>query len=211
DQNVPEVNLRPLGLPADLAFLQLAFARGDLRAVDFARDFAILADNLGRVPLTDRLASFLQGFAIERVFALGAADGEDHAVVAVHALHLDAFRPDLVLALDVHQAAAVAQKLLLIFQAVGPGVFPVIAEIVVFVALFRVEIAVRLAGAKDNALLDGKSLFRIGVALEDDLKAGEILAVEEPGKAFLVLFFFAPGRDKDKDAEGQHGQRQPSS
>src|SRR5262249_21269414 len=94
DHDPAEVDRRAFGLPADAAFLQLTLALGDLGPVDEAGQLAVLADDLDRVPLADRLARLHAGRRVVGELALGAADGEDLGHVEVHALDLDALRPD---------------------------------------------------------------------------------------------------------------------
>src|SRR5262249_11897156 len=210
DLDVAEVNLRAFGLQPDWAFSQLTLAGGDLGAVDLAGNHAILARDLGRVPLADGVARLLEGLGVELVAALGAHDGEDLAVLAVHALDLHALGPDLVLAPDVNEQAAVAGKLLLVFEIGGPLVPPVVADDVVLVTLVGVEVAVGVAGDDDDPLLDRESLGRVGVLLgQHELPAGEVGAVEQRLEAFVL----APGRDWAEPNQGddQGGQRQPGT
>src|SRR5262249_41652933 len=102
---------------------------------------------------------------------------EDVAVIALQTLHLDALGPDLVLALDVHQAAAVAVL----------DELPVELEDVVLVALLGVEVAVGLAGDDDDAALDAEDLAVVFLAvLQDGLEAGQVLAIEEIDEALVV-------------------------
>src|SRR5262249_35221075 len=115
DLDVTEVNLRAFGLQPNRPLGQFTRAGGDLSAVDLAGNHAVLARDLGRVPLADGMARLLESIRVELVAALGAHDGEDLAVLAVHALNLHALGPDFVLAHDVNEQAAVAGKLLVVF------------------------------------------------------------------------------------------------
>src|SRR5262249_19800546 len=159
DLDVAEVDLGPLGLEADRPFGQVALARIDLAAVDLGDDVAVLEGGFGGVPFTDGLPGLLERLAIKLARGLGAADRDDLAVVAVHALHLDALGPDLRLALDVNEQAAVAEELLLVLHLVRPLVAPVVADDVVLEALLRVKIAVRFTRADKHAVLDGPDVL----------------------------------------------------
>src|SRR5262245_9703305 len=95
DLDVAEVDLGAFGLEADHPLGQVALAGADLGAVDLAGDRAVvLAGDLGRVPLADGLGRLVLGRLVELVVAPLGHEEEQLAVVAVHALHLDALRPD---------------------------------------------------------------------------------------------------------------------
>src|SRR5262245_8013949 len=107
DLDVLEQQRGAFGLPADGSLGHVTLARTDQDPVDLAGQLAVLADDLGRVPLAN-LDGLLLRVLLHLERALGAADGEYLAVVLLLALDLDALGPDLVVALDVDEQPAVA-------------------------------------------------------------------------------------------------------
>src|SRR6266446_2124499 len=134
---------------------------------------AVAGSHFRGVPLAD-LDRFLLGLGVFLESSLGAADGEDVAVVALLTLDLDALGPALAVALDVDQAAAVA-----VLEEL-----PIEADDVILVAAMGVEVAVRIAGDVNGAVLD---LEGIVIILAEDVQLEVVhgLAVKERHEALF--------------------------
>ena len=114
------------------------------------------------------------GLAGLLVLEFGAA-GEHSAVpevevtlVLVHALALDALRPDRVGGRHVHDHAGITRL----------GEAPFHREAILLIALGGAKEAAGLAGAREDAVLDGPGIL---AAFREDDPAGGVLAVEEFG------------------------------
>src|SRR5262249_11189529 len=90
-------------------------------------------------------------------------------------------------------------------------VTPVVADDVVLEALVAVEVAERLAGAVEDAVLDRPRLRGVGVlVLEEGLPAGQVLAVEQRSEAFLGLLLLGERR-RDDDERGAQAEGETES
>src|ERR1051325_6669409 len=97
-------------------------------------------------------------------------------MVHIAALRLNALRPDLVRRLNVQQQPAVHRRVVGLILGIGPP----ITDDIVLVRLFRVQIAVRLAGHLNLAVLDDDRLGRVGLfVFEEYLPAAQVLAIEK--------------------------------
>jgi hypothetical protein len=160
DLDVAEVDFCPFRLPADRAFTKFALAFADGDTIDFGTEMAVFAGNLSGVPFADRFNRFFLSGRIFLEFAFSAADGEDVAVIAIHALHLDAARPDTVWQLNVHKTAAVTGEFLILagLKIGWPLVTPVKPQHIIAIALLRIEVAIRFARHDDHAVFDADHL-----------------------------------------------------
>src|SRR5258708_27083844 len=167
DLDIPKMNLRALGLEADVVVSQFALVRADFSAVDFGSDGAVaVANDLGRVPFADRLGGLVAGFDVILALALVARNKEQFPVAFVHALNLNAIGPNaddaLFRIVNVHQSAGVAVELAVVGQARRARIAPVVAHDVVFVALVGVDESRRMTFADDYFFFDAPGLGGIG-------------------------------------------------
>ena len=131
---------------------------------DFVHGFAVdddfngiaAADSLKRAPFADRAFSgWLEHFnpVLFHVLWLGAinaAPEPEITLMGVHALTLDAPRPDIVGQMHVNEYAGVA----------GLEEAPLDGADIIAVNIFRAHKAIRPAGAMDDAIRDAPGLFR---------------------------------------------------
>ena len=198
-------NLRAFALQADAAGRNIA--AGDLVhgfAVDDDLDGVAAADALKSIPFADgifgggreQLDTVLADG--ERLAARRAALQPEITLMIVHALTLDAVRPDL---------AGAGVRRAFLHEDADAGVArlheaPFDRDDEVGIIFHRARVAGRFANAMNESVADAPSVFRRGVGAHKKSPAGEIFAVEQ--------FNVAGGRDgflcaKKKWGEAEQG------
>jgi hypothetical protein len=133
-------------LDTDRTFAQkVRLALTDRRAIERDREGSIRGDDLDRIPFTDRVTSLqASSLVIGRSDRLSTTIFLDGRHLNMLALNLQADRPQLVFAGDIHQKSRVSLELGLVLQIGRSRESIVEAQREVLVRLLRVKVAFRL-------------------------------------------------------------------